>query len=241
MIFELIEILLWFIAVTFCFLSSILFFLEYKKRTGFSRFFFRGVCIFTLTYAISRLIENIRRYFIGTYNDIFEAWIRGEQITGTNLLFRVLYIIISWIGIILLYYNIERYIFTNNKYIITFFSIIEAILSILNYLYFNSICFWLHVFIFIIPAYFISILFFHAARNAQTKYVRNGCILTAIGVILFTSAVIIDLPEYAYVNHIFGINYIEVFNRIIAPILIISGLLFCIIGLKTHFQEKQPV
>lgn len=239
MVIELIEILLWYCVVTACFIMAGIFFLESKRRIGFSKPFFRAVGIYALCYAIARLIENIRRYSVGTYNDIVEAWIAGDQISGLSLIFRLLYVTISFIGIVFLYYNIERYIFTNNRYFVTIFSIIQAFLSIIIYIYFHLIFFYLAVAIFFIPCYFLPILFFNAARKAPSKYIRNGCILTAIGIIMFTTAVIIDLPESAYVSYVFGIKPSESIIRLISPILLILGVIISTFGLKTHFQENR--
>ena len=218
---------------------AVVFFLESRKRLGYSKPFFRAVGIFALFYAVARLIENIRRYSIGTYNDVVEAWIAGGQISGLNYWLRITYVIISFVGIIFLYYSIERYIFTKNRYLITIFSIIQAILSMISYIYFNDVTFWLSTIIFMVPAYFLPILFFNAARKAPSKYVRNGCIFTAIGIILITLAVIIDVPEYAYANYVFGVKPSEFIIRMIAPILLILGVIIATFGLKTHFQENR--
>jgi hypothetical protein len=239
MAIELFEIFAWHCAVAACLIMAVMFFLESRKRTGFSKPFFRAVGIFGLFYGIARLFENIRRYFIGSYNDIAEAWMVGEQIAGLNLTFRLLYVIISFIGIIYLYYNIERYIFTNNRYIVTIFSVIQAFFSVIVYIYFHLIFFYLAVAIFIIPCYFLPILFLDAARKAPSKYIRNGCISTAVGMIVFTTAIIIDLPEGAFFVYYFNWPHSQSIVRLIAPILLILGVIIVTIGLKTHFREPR--
>ena len=239
MVIEIIEISLWFIAVIICFLIAFVFFLESMKREIVSKAFFRGLSIFALLYGIARLIENIRRYFIGNYNDIFEAWIIGSQITGLNFTLRLFYYIIAWIGISIMYYNIERHIFTKNKYILTLFSIIEALVSIINYLFFNSITFWLAVIIYFIPAYFLPLLFLFAAKKTPSKYLRNGCILNGIGIFLLATAVAMDLPEAAYFFYSLGINTPELIIRIIAPIFLILGMIIFTLGIKTQFLRKE--
>jgi hypothetical protein len=238
-VFVLIEVLLWYFSVILCFIIAIVFFSEYRSRKGFSSPFFLGIGIFAITYAIARLIENIRRYSIGTYNDIVEAWIRGEQITGINFWLRLLYYVIAWFGISTMFFNIERYILTDNRYIITIFSIMAGLVSIINYLYLNLITFWAAVIFYFICAYFISIFFINAAIKAPSKYVRNGCILVAVGIMTLATGVMIDLPEAVYFAHLYGIGYSEFLVRLIAPILFIIGLIFFTIGLKTHFREKK--
>ena len=236
MVFELIEILLWYIAVIMCLLMALTFFLEYKSRKGFSSPFFLGLSIFGVTYAVARLIENIRRYIVGSYSDIVEAWIRGEQITGINFTLRMAYYLIAWFGMSLMFYNIEHYILTDNRYIITIFSIIAGLVSIINYLYLNMITFWAAVICYFVTAYFISIMFLNAARKAQSTYIRNGCLLVAIGIMTLAIGIMIDLPEAVYFAHLYGIGYSEFIVRLLAPILFILGLVIFTIGLKTRFR-----
>ena len=239
MIFEIIEIIFWFSTIFFLFLMAIIFFLEFRNRIGFSHYFFRGLFIFALTFGIARLIENIRRYFIGSYNDIFEAWIRGEQITGLNFWLRFFYYLISWVGMSFVYYNVERHIFTNNKFLLTILSIVEGVVSIINYVIFNMVTYWMAVWIYFIPAFFLSLLFFRAATKAPSKYVKNGCLLTALGIFTIATAVAIDLPETAYFWYIFRVETPELFVRLIAPILLTIGAFLLTFGLKYHFQESK--
>lgn len=139
-----IEIILWFIVVAIGYILAIAFLKQYIQRESLQRPFFLGLAVFSLTYSTARLIENFRRYFLGSYNDIFDAWVNNTQISGLNFSLRVWgYYLIAWIGIAIMYYNIERYIFKNNKYILTIGSMIEGAVSIYNYFNFNLITFWM--------------------------------------------------------------------------------------------------
>ena len=133
--FEIIEILLWYAVVAIGYFLAISFLIQFKQRSELQRPFFLGLAIFTLTYSTARLIENIRRYMIGSYNDIFNAWVNGTQISGLNFNLRVWgYYALAWFGIAVMFYSIEHTIFKQNKYLLTIASIIEGIVSIINYL-----------------------------------------------------------------------------------------------------------
>ena len=234
---EQIELILWFLAVILCFTLMIMFFIQYQRRESLSRPFFLGLAIFMASYGTARLIENLRRYFIGEYGDIYDAWLAGEQIAGLNFWLRFLYYLIAWIGIAVMYYNIETYIFKNNRYILTIFSILEGTVSIINYFLFNVVTYWASVGLFFIAGFFMPLLFVNLARKTPSGPVRNGCIMIAIDIAMFVVGVMIDLPETAYFMYILNQpNPIEII-RILAPILLISGLLVFSIGFRRFFPK----
>ncbi|MHA1294187.1 MAG: hypothetical protein ACTSQJ_16160, partial [Promethearchaeota archaeon] len=189
------------------------------------------------SYSIARLIENIRRYSIGDYNDIFEAWIQGTQITGLNFWLRFLYYFIAWIGITIMFFNIERHIFKKNKYFLTIVSAVEGTVSIINYFIFNIITFWMASLLFFVVM-FMPLLFLNLARKTPSGPIRNACVFIAIGIMLFAIGVMIDLPEMAYFLYINNQPRPEQLIRIIAPIIIICGIIMLSIGFKTFFPKE---
>ncbi len=235
---EIIEIAFWYGAVALCFGLMILFLIQYKKRESLSRPFFLGLSIFMLSYGIARLIENIRRYSVGSYNDIFEAWIAGEQIIGINFWMRFLYYLIAWVGIALLYFNIEKFIFKKNKFALTILSLIEGTTSIINYFSFNMITYWSCVIIFFGVGFFMPILFLNLARKSPSGHMRIGCLMIAIGMFTFVVSVMIDLPETYYFMYLFKQEAPETIIRLIAPIMLILGLLLFSMGFKSFLPSK---
>jgi hypothetical protein len=217
----------------------LIFFIQSRKGDFYTKIFFQGLGIFSLAYGLARLIENIRRYSIGSYHDILDAWIAGGQIVGLNFWLRFLYYVIAWIGIAILYFNIEHSIFKKNKYILTALSIFEAIVSIINYLYLNMITFWLSAIFYFVPATFMSLLFINLSRKSPQGGIRNSSIIIAIGVLIFAFGVMIDLPETAYFNHIYGIKTPELLFRILSPILVIFGFSLLTYGFIRFFM-KEP-
>ncbi len=236
--FETIELALWYGAVALCFSLMIIFLIQYKKRESLSRPFFLGLSIFMLSYGVARLIENIRRYSIGSYNDIFEAWIAGEQISGVNFWMRFLYYLIAWIGIAFLYFNIEKFIFKKNKFALTILSLIEGTTSIVNYFNFNMITYWSCVIIFFGVGFFMPILFLNLARKSPSGQMRNGLIMVAVGIFVFVISVMIDLPETYYFMNLFKQEAPETFIRVSAPIMLILGLLLFSLGFKRFLPSK---
>jgi len=232
-----IEISLWYITVVICFIMMIIFIIQYKKRDSLQRPFFLGLVMFSICYTVARLIENIRRYQIGSYNDIFEAWVAGDQITGLNFILRFLYYFIAWIGITIMFFNIERHILKNNKYFLTIVSATEGTVSIINYINFNLITFWLAAILFFVVL-FMPLMFLNLARKTPAGSVRRASIIIAIGITLFAIGVMIDLPEFSYVNYLLGTLSLEETIRLVAPIIIITALLLLNFGFRTFFPRK---
>jgi hypothetical protein len=235
---DLLEIGLWYSAVMLCFVLMVMFLMQYSKKESLSRPFFLGLAIFMLLYGIARLIENTRRYSVGSYNDILYAWIIGTQITEENFIMRFLYYFIAWIGIAIMYFNIERFIFKKNKYLLTICSIAEGALSISIYFYFNIFIFWIMIFNFFIVAYFIPLLFINLARKTPSGAIRNGCVLIALGMALFVTGVMFDLPETSYFLFLLNQEIPEALIRFISPIMLTSGLVFFSLGFRSFFKKE---
>ena len=235
---ESMELFLWYLVVIMCILLMCIFLNHYRKQEGPSRPFFMGLSVFMIGYGIARLIENIRRYFIGSYDDIYDNWLIGYQITGINLTLRFLYYFIAWSMIAFMYFNIERFIFKKTKYLLTICSLAEGALSISIYFYFNIIIYWASVFNFFIVGYFIPLMFLNLARKTPSGAIRNGCILIAIGMMLFVTGVMIDLPETAYFLHLLNQVRPELIIRLGAPIILMSGLILFSLGFRSFFKKE---
>ena len=236
--FEIVELVLWFSGAVLCFLIAFWFYFQYKNLEFLSKPLFFGVSVFWITFGLARLFENIRRYFIGTYNDVLNAWIAGNQITGVNFWLRFLYYLITWIGIAVMYWQLEKYVFINNKYFLTYCSIIEGTVSIINYFWFNLVTFWICVYLYFVAAYFASFFFVNLARKTPSGPIRNGCLLISLGQTLFAFSVMIDLPETGFFLYSLGINSPEILIRFTSPITLISGAIFFILGFKTVYLIK---
>lgn len=234
---ETIEILLWYVVVGLGFLLMFVFFNQYRKRDSLQRPFFLGLATFSLTYTVARLIENIRRYSIGTYNDILESWIAGTQIEGINFWMRFLYYLIAWIGIAIMFFNIEHYIMKKNKYLLTIASIIEGTVSIINYFFFNLITFFMSAALFFVVM-FMPIMFLNLARKTPKGKIRNACIFIAMGITFLAIGVMIDLPEMAYFLYFFNQEFPEALIRILAPILLLLGLGILAFGFQRFFPKE---
>ena len=234
---EIIELILWYTAVSICFILMVIFYNQYRKRE-IAKPFFLGLTLFMITYGVARLIENIRRYSIGSYNDIFDAWVAGTQITGINFILRFLYYAIAWTGISVMFLEMEKFIFKGQtKYIIGILSIVEGVVSIINYFIFNPITYWAAVYVFMPVVFFIPIIFLNLARKTPKGPVRRACVLVAFGLVLVILGVMIDLPEFAYFMYLQGQESPEMLVRITAPILLILGATTISIGFYTFFPK----
>lgn len=233
-----VETPLWYLTTLICWILFVVFILQYKKRENVTRPFFLGLSIFSLGFGLARLIETIRRYSVGTYNDIIDSWHLGIPIIGLNFWLRILYYAIAWASIATLYFNIEKFVFKRKKFILTASSIAEGALSISIYFYFNQVAYWASVVLFLICGYFIPLLFLNLARTTPPSAIRNGCVAIAIGMLLFVTGVMIDLPEATYFMNALEQTAPELVIRISAPILVISGLLLFSLGFKRFFPKE---
>ncbi len=235
---KILELILWYSITLICGFLSIFYILQYRKREKLSKSSFFGLSIFLVCFGIAQLHENIRRYTIGTYDDIIDAWSIGTQITGINLWLRILFEIFAWIAIANLHFNIEKYIFKKTKYIMVICSLVEGAVAISLYFYFNLFVFWALVINFFFVGYSIPVLFLNFSREFKGNYVmRRGCIVIALGMILFVTGVMVDLPESAYFFILLGQPVPEVFIRIPSPVLVILGLLVLSLGYKSIFPK----
>jgi len=231
-----IEISLWYVAVGICFALMIIFLIQYIKRDSLQKPFFLGLVMFAVCYSTARLIENIRRYSVGSYNDIFDSWVAGTQIVGLNFILRFLYYAIAWLGITIMFFNIERHILKKNKYFLTIVSATEGTVSIINYFVFNLVTFWISSLLFFVVM-FMPLMFLNLARKTPKGSIRRACIVVALGITLFAVGVMIDLPEFAYVNYALGQVSPEQIIRLIAPIIIICALLLLNFGFRAFFPK----
>ncbi|HME56617.1 MAG TPA: hypothetical protein VKM55_30735 [Candidatus Lokiarchaeia archaeon] len=240
MIWDIMEITLWYSVTLICGVLFVVFILQNKKREKISRPFFLGFSIFLFGYGIARLCENIRRYSIGSYNDVINAWttVPRTQIAGNDLLLRILYYLIAWIAIAILYFNIEKYIFKKTRYILTICSLGEGALAISIYIYFSLISYWALVVNFFFVGYFIPILFLNLTREfGNNSAIKKGCVTIALGMLFFVTGVMVDLPESAYFFILLGQQSPELMIRIISPILVLSGLLVLSLGFRSFFPK----
>ena len=231
-----IEITLWYSLIGICFLMFMIFIIQWKKRDSLQKPFFLGLAMFALFYFIARLIENVRRYSVGSYNDVFDAWVVLSQITDLNFVLRILYYIFSWIGLTVLFFNIEKHIFKNNKFLLTIVSATEGVVSIINYYTFNLVTFWLSTALFFVIM-FIPLLFFNLARKTPKGKIRTACIVVGMGIVLFAVGVMIDLPEFSYFNYLMGMVSPEEIIRLVSPIIIICALIMLNLGFRTFFPK----
>lgn len=206
--------------------------------------FTAGLAIFTITYGVARIIENIRKYFIAGYEnrtDIGDAWINSTQITGLNYDLRIMYYVIAWTGIATFYFVSEKYVFKGKyKYILTSASVIEGIVSILNYIPDNGphiVTTILSAVGFLVAALFPIYLYFNMGLK-NTGAIRNSCFIVTIGLFFFIVSVMADLPESTYIVYLVGGTPLPVWIvSILAPIMLFAGMLGMTLGFNKMFSS----
>jgi len=219
---------IWFIIVAFCFVLGGFFFHKYAKSQVLSRPFFLGIAIFAISYAVARMLENIRKYFVSTsLTDIVDSWKAGTQINDLNWDLRVAYYVIAWMGIAILFANVEKYVFQKkSKFLITIAALVEGTASIALYVVqAGSPTFMILMVVasvgFFVPCIALASLFGILAKNSPGK-MRLGCLGGLVGIVLIFVGVLADLPEAAYIA---GTALPDWITGIAAPVILFGGFL----------------
>ena len=202
------EPILWFMASAVFGLIAIYFIYKHTKIGEEAKPFILGWILFIGAFTVARTIETVRRYYIGSYYDIIEQ--NFTLINPLNLVLRLSYYIIAWSAITIFYFVLEKYIMKqgmkkNTRYILTIFSALEGIFSVL--LYFTAAAAWNLIIVsglFFVVAFFPLFLFIYIAMNSITREQKIAWIVIMIGFLLFLAGVMLDLPETALVLEQYG-------------------------------------
>ncbi|GAB4311230.1 MAG: hypothetical protein Kow0069_11540 [Promethearchaeota archaeon] len=218
------------------------YFLAKWRRAEFpqaKRFFF-GLAAFAVTYSVARLIENFRKYFVSDdLQDIVNAWTAGEQITGLNWDLRIAYYVIAWFGIATFYFHAERHVFAGKtKYVLTLASVVEGTVSVLQYVFapgsaaFRA-CSATAAVGFFVAGVFPVLLFVNMARTT-TGTVRRNNLVVAVGLALFVTGVLADLPETGFIT---GQSLPQLITGPLAALLIFSGFVLMAAGFRSMYSS----
>lgn len=187
-----------------------------------------GIAIFAFSYSIARLLENVRKYFVSTsLTDIVDSWKAGTQISGLNWDLRIVYYVIAWIGIAILFANVEKYVFQKkSKFLITIAALVEGTTSIALYVVpAGSLEFLILLTMssigFFVPCIALAGLFAVLAKNSPGK-IRTGSLGALVGIVLIFAGVLADLPEAAYIG---GTALPDWITGIAAPVILFGGFL----------------
>ena len=239
-----VEPILWLIVSVTLAGIAIYFFLLYRKVDEEAKPFILGLSLFLLTFCIARTIETIRRFWYGSYDEIVAA---NFTLTGLDLTLRMLYYVVSWSGISIFYYVLEKHTLKqgfrkNTRYILVISSIAEAVFTIS--LYFTSAASWIVLFVtifFLIAAFFPVILFLYIIKIAPQRNQKKIWLIICIGFIFFLLGVMGDLPEsYLVVTQYIGAPYLPpMLIHYGTPILQATGVIFMGFGFARNEKRVE--
>ncbi|HUY01605.1 MAG TPA: hypothetical protein VMV49_18725 [Candidatus Deferrimicrobium sp.] len=204
------EPILWFMVSIIFGIVTVYFINKYRKMEASSRSFIFGVIVFASTFMVARTIETIRRYFgVGYYYE-------GLTITGLNLIVRLIYYLILWIGICSLYFVFEKYVLRQKtRYLLTIFSIITFVLSWSLYLTGGAqLVFGLYMACFFIVALFPIGLFAYCSRTSLDKMQKYAWIFMIIGFGLLLVGILGDTPEALFITQNLQQPFVHYFTPI---------------------------
>ena len=216
---------LWIINLIEMGLVSRIFFKEYKSS---SNKFYLGVVFFYILFILSRIFEIIR---FSLYPGAAFPY------NGLNFILKTGYTAFSYIGIAVIYYVLERYVFTWTRKIFTILVPIVTILSIWMTTYSLLDPTYNLLFSFVIPIYAVILLgivgmYIYLAIKSVGE-VRRNSIMIIFGVLLFELGIIFALPE-AQITLFAAIPLDTLL--ILAPICSILGVILQIRGFKTSIS-----
>ncbi len=202
---------------------AFIFLREYRKD---KMRFYLGVVIFYVLFVVARICEVIRLFFNpdGAQNPPYET-------LSWNFWLKTGYTLFSYIGLTIIYFVLERYVFRKTKYI---FTILVPITTILSVWFTLDLANYLLIFNITIPFYLMilfGIVFMYIYLAASTTgEVRRNSIMIIFGILLFELGLVFALPEAQ--NTLFSAIPAEIL-MITAPILSIIGVVLQIRGFKT--------
>jgi len=221
-----IALVLWILSIIEMIIVSFIF-IRYFNKDKMN--FYLGVAIFYILFCLARLSEIIRLYF-NPGTPINPPY----TVLGFDFWMKTCYTLFSYIGLTIIYFVLERYVFKRTKYIFTILVPITTVISIwftvdpVNYeLLFNIT----------IPLYLLilfGIIFMYIYLAVKTSgEVRRNSIMIIFGILLFELGIIFSLPEAQ--GTLWAAIPIEVL-WIIAPVLSIIGVVLQIRGFKTSVE-----
>ncbi|MBD3228951.1 MAG: hypothetical protein GF329_12250 [Candidatus Lokiarchaeota archaeon] len=227
------ELELWITATIIMWIMAIYFLYRSRKIDKEARPFIYGIIIFATSFGTARLIETLRKYILFGFNyyDVIDT---NFNIVGTSLWLRIIYYIISWIGIAIFYFTFEKYVMRNKtKFILTIGSIIESFLAVS--LYFTSRNEWIFLFSvlnFLIIGLFPIVLFLWLAYKSPYRSTRLSWIIITLGFVLFALGMMGDLPE----AWVFISELSQLIIRYFTPLAQIFGFALMGVGFAIIYQ-----
>lgn len=201
---------------------------EYKKA---NMKFYLGVTLFYVLFTVSRLCEIIRIYFNPEGYDLVPPF------TGLNFILKTSYTVFSYVGITILYFVLERYVFKGTKMIFTALVPIACALSIWYTFYSPTDPTYQLLFYIVIPIYAVILLgivgmYIYLALKSSGE-VRRNSIMIVFGILLFEFGLIFALSEAQ--TSLFASIPLDILI-IISPILSVIGVILQIRGFKTSIS-----
>ncbi len=221
-----IAVILWFVNIVEMVIVGLLFFRYYSRD---KMRFYLGVAIFYILFVVARLLEIIRLYFNP------EGPIDPPYFTlGWNFWLKTGYTIFSYVGLMIIYFVLERYVFKQTKYV---FSILVPITAVISIWFTVDVAHYDLLFSITIPLYVLILfgivgMYVYLAASTSGD-VRRNSILIIFGILLFELGLVFALPE-AQASLFAGIP-LEVL-WIIAPTISIIGVLLQIRGFRTSVE-----
>jgi hypothetical protein len=189
------------------------FILDSKRKKLNRTFIFIG--FFFVCFTIARIFRLIAEFIIGYEYGYY-------QFTGLLQIVEGAYTITSYIGLLAIYFFLEKTIVKKTHYLLSSLVIIETIVSILNYYIPELFVIMLALFLIMtlgLPAIFINVAL------KMPGIVRKKASIVAIGILFFIAGVAFDIPEGTSLW--IGIPGFPDITRILAPSLhIITIFLF---------------
>ena len=221
-----VAIALWSINLLEMGIVSLIFLREYKKAR---MQFYIGVASFYILFILARLCELIRIYVIpeGPISPPYAEF-------GMNFWLKTGYTLFSYTGLTIIYFLLERYVFTKTKY---FFTLLVPITTVLSIWFTIDLANYQLLFYITIPFYLLvlfGIIFIYIYLAISTPgEVRRNSIMIIFGILLFELGLVFALPEVQV--SILAQLPLD-FLWITAPILSIIGVILQIRGFKTSIS-----
>jgi hypothetical protein len=168
---------------------GILFFKEARVKETLLSYM---ISVAFFSFIVGRIFRMIQEFVVGYPEDTLHY-------TGFDLQLQLGYTIFSFIGIVLVFYSIERKLQRNTHYFLSILAVVTAGVVITNHLLPLNISYPFFTYVFVYPFWlstiFILPIFYSYIAIKSTGKVRRNAIIIVIGMLMFEFSIAFNSPE----------------------------------------------
>lgn len=179
---QIIELSLWITSCVGLGIVGTFFILEYRNEKNK---FFLWISLYFYLFIIARIFRLIVRFYYGDPP-------LGGTIEGTAFVLESIYTVVSFAGLFMVYYALEKDVIKKTHYLFSIVVWITTIVSIIDFIRRDLL--WLTMPFFLVTVLGVPLIYISLAVKSSGA-VRKKAVLVFTGIALFILGVIFDIPD----------------------------------------------